>query len=83
MYLVDTIQLNKSIIMIFLNTIQVINLSELNMIYCTQNIIFYALIFTVTKQWSKVIVPGNSPCSRRRHCCCVLGDKAIIFGGSR
>lgn len=37
---------------------------------------------TETRQWSKVNIPGNSPCPRRRHCCCFLDDKAVVFGGT-
>ncbi|XP_028417553.1 kelch domain-containing protein 3-like isoform X1 [Dendronephthya gigantea] len=37
---------------------------------------------TDARQWSKVVVPGKYPCPRRRHCCCLVGGKAVIFGGS-
>jgi len=38
-----------------------------------------------TRVWSLVKVRGRyrSPCPRRRQCCCIVGDKLFLFGGTR
>ncbi|KAG9338070.1 hypothetical protein JZ751_027146 [Albula glossodonta] len=33
--------------------------------------------------WQKVDPKGKGPCPRRRQCCCMVGDKIILFGGTR
>lgn len=33
--------------------------------------------------WTKVEPWGKSPCPRRRQCCCMVGDRIILFGGTR
>ena len=34
--------------------------------------------------WTKIITKGkHKPCPRRRQCCCVVGDKLYLFGGTR
>ena len=42
-------------------------------------------ILTETNIWSKINIPEieDSPCPRRRHCCCILDEKAVLFGGTR
>ncbi|XP_046860066.1 kelch domain-containing protein 3-like isoform X2 [Xenia sp. Carnegie-2017] len=37
---------------------------------------------TDTKEWNSFVVSGEHPCPRRRHTCCILQDKVIIYGGS-
>ncbi|XP_063300283.1 kelch domain-containing protein 3 [Pelobates fuscus] len=32
--------------------------------------------------WLRVDVQGKGPCARRRQCCCVVGDKILLFGGT-
>ncbi|CAH1792212.1 unnamed protein product [Owenia fusiformis] len=32
--------------------------------------------------WSFVTVQGQGPCPRRRQCCCVVGDRVFLFGGT-
>ncbi|XP_029448645.1 kelch domain-containing protein 3 isoform X3 [Rhinatrema bivittatum] len=32
--------------------------------------------------WKKVEPKGKGPCPRRRQCCCMVGDKIILFGGT-
>ncbi|XP_060678530.1 kelch domain-containing protein 3 isoform X2 [Hemiscyllium ocellatum] len=32
--------------------------------------------------WRKVEPKGKGPCARRRQCCCMVGDKVILFGGT-
>lgn len=32
--------------------------------------------------WSMVKVKGKGPCPRRRQCCCVIGPKVFLFGGT-
>ncbi|KAG5855561.1 hypothetical protein ANANG_G00050350 [Anguilla anguilla] len=32
--------------------------------------------------WKKVDPRGKGPCPRRRQCCCMVGDKIILFGGT-
>ncbi|KAI0229319.1 Kelch domain-containing protein 3 [Lamellibrachia satsuma] len=36
----------------------------------------------VKNQWSLVSVGGEGPCPRRRQCCCVIGDRVFLFGGT-
>ncbi|XP_055492259.1 kelch domain-containing protein 3 isoform X3 [Leucoraja erinacea] len=36
-----------------------------------------------TAMWRKVEPKGKGPCPRRRQCCCMVGDKVILFGGTR
>ena len=40
-------------------------------------------LFVVKNQWSLVSVGGEGPCPRRRQCCCVIGDRVFLFGGTR
>ncbi|XP_044183332.1 kelch domain-containing protein 3-like isoform X1 [Acropora muricata] len=37
---------------------------------------------TDTNVWTKLNVSGHGPCPRRRHCCCLIGSKLFIFGGT-
>ncbi|XP_060781038.1 kelch domain-containing protein 3 isoform X2 [Neoarius graeffei] len=32
--------------------------------------------------WKKVEPKGKFPCPRRRQCCCIVGDRIILFGGT-
>uniref|UniRef100_A0A131Y4P2 Kelch domain-containing protein 3 n=1 Tax=Ixodes ricinus TaxID=34613 RepID=A0A131Y4P2_IXORI len=32
--------------------------------------------------WSRVKVLGEGPCPRRRQCCCMVGDRLFLFGGT-
>ncbi|XP_042161655.1 kelch domain-containing protein 3 isoform X2 [Oncorhynchus tshawytscha] len=32
--------------------------------------------------WKKVEPQGKGPCPRRRQCCCLVGDRIILFGGT-
>ncbi|KAG8431802.1 hypothetical protein GDO86_019888 [Hymenochirus boettgeri] len=32
--------------------------------------------------WQRVDVQGKGPCARRRQCCCTVGDKILLFGGT-
>ncbi|XP_063426768.1 kelch domain-containing protein 3-like [Mytilus trossulus] len=32
--------------------------------------------------WSMVKLKGKGPCARRRQCCCVIGNKVFLFGGT-
>lgn len=32
--------------------------------------------------WKKVEPRGKGPCPRRRQCCCMVGDRIILFGGT-
>ncbi|KAM6923051.1 kelch domain-containing protein 3 isoform 1-T3 [Lycodopsis pacificus] len=32
--------------------------------------------------WTKVEPKGKGPCPRRRQCCCMVGDRIILFGGT-
>lgn len=32
--------------------------------------------------WEKVEPKGKGPCPRRRQCCCMVGDRIILFGGT-
>lgn len=32
--------------------------------------------------WKKVEPKGKGPCPRRRQCCCMVGDRIILFGGT-
>ncbi|XP_018431199.1 PREDICTED: kelch domain-containing protein 3-like isoform X1 [Nanorana parkeri] len=34
-------------------------------------------------RWQRVEVRGKGPCARRRQCCCIVGDKILLFGGTR
>lgn len=36
----------------------------------------------VSCQWSIVKPCGQGPCTRRRQCCCVIGHKVFLFGGT-
>lgn len=40
------------------------------------------LVFPATNKWSLVKVKGEGPCARRRQCCCLVGDKVFLFGGT-
>ncbi|XP_040190829.1 kelch domain-containing protein 3, partial [Rana temporaria] len=33
-------------------------------------------------RWQRVDVQGKGPCARRRQCCCIVGDKILLFGGT-
>ncbi|XP_069811658.1 kelch domain-containing protein 3 isoform X2 [Dendropsophus ebraccatus] len=35
-----------------------------------------------TGHWQRVEVQGKGPCARRRQCCCIVGDKILLFGGT-
>ncbi|KAJ7419301.1 hypothetical protein WISP_54826 [Willisornis vidua] len=37
----------------------------------------------VSLSWRKIEPKGKGPCPRRRQCCCRVGDKIILFGGTR
>lgn len=36
----------------------------------------------VTNVWSFLKIHGIGPCPRRRQCCCIVGDRLFIFGGT-
>lgn len=37
-----------------------------------------------TQNWSLIEIKGShKPCARRRQCCCMVGDKMFLFGGTR
>lgn len=36
----------------------------------------------VNMRWSIVKVKGQGPCARRRQCCCVIGSRVYLFGGT-
>ncbi|XP_061162485.1 ankyrin repeat and SOCS box protein 3-like [Saccostrea echinata] len=36
----------------------------------------------VRMHWSMIKVKGQGPSARRRQCCCVIGDKVYLFGGT-
>uniref|UniRef100_A0A8C6VAD3 Kelch domain containing 3 n=1 Tax=Naja naja TaxID=35670 RepID=A0A8C6VAD3_NAJNA len=36
----------------------------------------------VSFTWKKIEPKGKGPCPRRRQCCCRVGDKIILFGGT-
>lgn len=33
-------------------------------------------------EWSRVLTARQGPCSRRRQCCCLVGTKLYLFGGT-
>ncbi|MEQ2262112.1 hypothetical protein XENORESO_014042 [Xenotaenia resolanae] len=33
--------------------------------------------------WKKIEPKGKGPCPRRRQCCCMVGDRIVLFGGTR
>ncbi|CAM9686602.1 kelch domain-containing protein 3 isoform X1 [Lethenteron reissneri] len=35
-----------------------------------------------TMTWQRMEVREKGPCPRRRQCCCLIGDQAILFGGT-
>ncbi|XP_064484621.1 kelch domain-containing protein 3-like isoform X2 [Ornithodoros turicata] len=35
-----------------------------------------------TSVWTKVNTLRDGPCARRRQCCCIVGDKLYLFGGT-
>lgn len=35
-----------------------------------------------TNKWTLVKVKGKGPCARRRQCCCRIGTKVFLFGGT-
>lgn len=35
-----------------------------------------------TSQWSLVQTQRTGPCARRRQCCCMVGDRLFVFGGT-
>lgn len=37
----------------------------------------------VSFTWKKIEPKGKGPCPRRRQCCCIVGDKIVLFGGTR
>ncbi|XP_052767382.1 kelch domain-containing protein 3-like [Mya arenaria] len=37
---------------------------------------------TISKRWSLVEVRGEGPCARRRQCCCKVGTRVYMFGGT-
>lgn len=34
------------------------------------------------REWSLVLANGDGPCPRRRQCCCVIGSRVFLFGGT-
>ncbi|KAL3872612.1 hypothetical protein ACJMK2_035827 [Sinanodonta woodiana] len=36
----------------------------------------------VRNHWSMVKVKGQGPCARRRQCCCLIGSRVFLFGGT-
>lgn len=36
----------------------------------------------VHNHWTMVKVKGKGPCPRRRQCCCVIGSRVFLFGGT-
>ncbi|KAE9552342.1 hypothetical protein FO519_004467 [Halicephalobus sp. NKZ332] len=36
----------------------------------------------LTNVWTRLLPEGHSPCPRRRHCSCLVGQKVFIFGGT-
>ena len=38
---------------------------------------------SVSFTWKKIEPKGKGPCPRRRQCCCIVGDKIVLFGGTR
>ncbi|XP_036623429.1 kelch domain-containing protein 3 isoform X4 [Trichosurus vulpecula] len=36
----------------------------------------------VSFSWKKIEPKGKGPCPRRRQCCCIVGDKIVLFGGT-
>ena len=36
---------------------------------------------SVSFTWKKIEPKGKGPCPRRRQCCCIVGDKIVLFGG--
>ncbi|KAF7252358.1 Kelch domain-containing protein 3 [Varanus komodoensis] len=36
----------------------------------------------VSSTWKRIDPKGKGPCPRRRQCCCRVGDKIILFGGT-
>lgn len=38
---------------------------------------------TETASWTKIEPKGKGPCPRRRQCCCMVGDRIMLFGGTR
>ncbi|XP_074189068.1 kelch domain-containing protein 3 isoform X2 [Rhinolophus sinicus] len=36
----------------------------------------------VSFTWKKIEPKGKGPCARRRQCCCIVGDKIVLFGGT-
>lgn len=52
--------------------------------YCFLNVILLMCInSTEAFSWEKVEPKGKGPCPRRRQCCCMVGDRIILFGGTR
>ncbi|KAL3212233.1 hypothetical protein MRX96_036059 [Rhipicephalus microplus] len=35
-----------------------------------------------TSCWSQVKIQREGPCARRRQCCCMVGDRLFLFGGT-
>ncbi|KAG8123150.1 putative Kelch domain-containing protein, partial [Naja naja] len=49
-----------------------------------QYLYFTVYMFSpVSFTWKKIEPKGKGPCPRRRQCCCRVGDKIILFGGTR
>ncbi|GAB6022105.1 kelch domain-containing protein 3 [Chamberlinius hualienensis] len=36
----------------------------------------------ITRQWSYIKIKGRLPVARRRQCCCVVGQRLFLFGGT-
>ena len=36
----------------------------------------------LTSSWTRLLPDGYSPCPRRRHCSCLVGQRVFIFGGT-
>lgn len=53
-------------------------------IFTSFNYKFFPRLFCLVKnEWTLLKIQGHAPCPRRRQCCCVLGDKVFLFGGTR
>lgn len=44
---------------------------------------FHINFSSVSFTWKKIEPKGKGPCPRRRQCCCIVGDKIVLFGGTR
>lgn len=52
--------------------------------YCYLNFILVLCVHAAEAfSWTKIEPKGKGPCPRRRQCCCMVGDRIILFGGTR